>query len=74
MKSFYHYLLKYRQPKPLDEIAVFANDAYLDHGFPKNSTNYDELSTYLEMHGHYLPSMAIFDEAWQRYESDILKR
>jgi uncharacterized protein YozE (UPF0346 family) len=74
MKSFYHYLMKYRHPKPKDDIAKFANDAYLDHSFPKSSDSYDELSEYLEMNGHYLNSMSVFDEAWDRYQNEILKR
>ncbi|WP_245640505.1 YozE family protein [Neobacillus massiliamazoniensis] len=67
MKSFYHFLMKYRHPAPKDEISQFANDVYLDHSFPKISEDYHELSSYLEMNGHYLNSMSIFDEAWQLY-------
>ncbi|MBA9027691.1 uncharacterized protein YozE (UPF0346 family) [Peribacillus huizhouensis] len=67
MKPFYTYLMKYRQPKEVDEITKFANEAFNDHTFPKQSNNYDELSRYLEMNGHYLRSMAIFDEAWDEY-------
>ncbi|WP_053363845.1 YozE family protein [Bacillus sp. FJAT-27251] len=66
-KSFYHFLMKYRHPKPQDAISNFANSAYEDHGFPKHSDNYDEISSYLEFHGQYLESMAIFDEAWDLY-------
>jgi uncharacterized protein YozE (UPF0346 family) len=66
-KSFYHFLMKYRHPAPKDRICAFANDAYLDHSFPKISEDYHELSSYLELNGHYLDSMAIFDEAWQQY-------
>lgn len=66
-KSFYHFLMKYRHPEPKDDISRFANHAFQDHGFPKNSTQYDELSSYLELNVHYLESMAIFDEAWNRY-------
>jgi uncharacterized protein YozE (UPF0346 family) len=66
--------MKYRHPKPKDDIAKFANDAYQDHGFPKASDNYDELSTYLELNGHYLNSMTVFDEAWDYYQHEILKR
>ncbi|WP_075982003.1 YozE family protein [Bacillus massilinigeriensis] len=66
-KSFYHFLMKYRHPKPKDAISQFANDAFVDHGFPKNSSNYDEISTYLEFNGPYLNNMAIFDEAWDIY-------
>lgn len=67
MKSFYHHLMKYRHPKPKDDISQFANDAYDDHSFPKSSVNYDELSTYLEFNGSYIKSMSIFDEAWEDY-------
>ncbi|RLQ95202.1 YozE family protein [Falsibacillus albus] len=66
-KSFYHFLLKYRHPEPKDSISKFANDAYDDHGFPKNSDDYHELSSYLELNGQYLESMAIFDDAWDDY-------
>ena len=74
MKSFYHYLMKYRHPKPKDDISNFANEAYLDHSFPKDSDNYHELSSYLEMYGDYLKSMSVFDEAWNHYQNEILKR
>ncbi|WP_110927811.1 YozE family protein [Bacillus massiliglaciei] len=67
MKSFYMFLMKYRQPKEVDEITAFANAAYLDHSFPKHSVHYDEISEYLELNGHYLKSMSVFDEAWDLY-------
>ncbi|MGV3465529.1 MAG: YozE family protein [Heyndrickxia sp.] len=66
-RSFYHYLMKYRDAKTKDELSHFANSAYKDHGFPKQSTDYSELSLYLEMNGTYLKSMSIFDQAWELY-------
>lgn len=45
----------------------FANDAAKDIQFPKQSEDYHELSTYLEMNVDYLPSMLIFDEVWEKY-------
>ncbi|OIK15394.1 hypothetical protein BIV60_09580 [Bacillus sp. MUM 116] len=66
-KSFYHFLMKYRHPEPKDAISRFANDAFEDHSFPKTFEDYNELSSYLELNGHYLESMAVFDEAWQEY-------
>lgn len=66
-KSFYHFLLKYRHPEPKDAISAFANDAFLDHSFPKTAENYHEISSYLEMNGQYLESMTVFDEAWELY-------
>ncbi|MFT8321260.1 MAG: YozE family protein [Bacillus sp. (in: firmicutes)] len=67
MKSFYHFLMKFRHPAPKDDISEFANNAYVDHSFPKNSKDYEEVSSYLELNGHYLPSMQIFDQAWETY-------
>ncbi|WP_285852127.1 YozE family protein [Robertmurraya korlensis] len=69
-KSFYHFLMKYRHPAPKDAISRFANDAYVDHSFPKTSTDYSELSSYLELNGPYLESMAVFDDAWDLYIND----
>lgn len=66
-KSFYHYLMKYRQPTAKDDITEFANAAYNDHSFPKQSEKYDEISSYLEMNGSYLDSMSIFDQTWDQY-------
>ncbi|MGP7815957.1 YozE family protein [Niallia sp. 01092] len=66
-KSFYHFLMKFRHPSPKDDISEFANNAYVDHGFPKNSSDYEEISSYLELNGHYLMSMQIFDRAWETY-------
>ncbi|MCY9376778.1 YozE family protein [Bacillus spizizenii] len=71
MKSFYHYLLKYRHPKPKDSISEFANQAYEDHSFPKTSTDYHEISSYLELNVDYLDTMATFDEAWEKYEAEV---
>ncbi len=71
-KSFYHYLMKYREETPGDEIAAFANDAFADHSFPKGADEYDTLSRYLEMDVDYLPSMSVFDTAWEKYEQDEL--
>jgi uncharacterized protein YozE (UPF0346 family) len=69
-KSFYQYLMKFRQEKALDEISQFANDAFKDLGFPKSSCNYEELSSYLELNGHYLKSMATFDKVWEMYQAE----
>ena len=66
-KSFYHFLMKYRTTTPKDAISAFANDAFDDLAFPKNETDYHEISTYLELNGDYLKSMAVFDDAWELY-------
>jgi len=65
--SFYEYLMTERDPNRTDEITEFANEAFYDRTFPKQSEDYDEVSSHLELDGDYLPSMMIFDKAWQRY-------
>jgi len=67
-RSFYHYLLTERDPRKKDPVTQFANDAQFDGSFPKQSESYEEISQYLELNGHYLPSMSVFDEAWERYQ------
>lgn len=65
--SFYRYLMTQRNPSAADEVQQFANNAFLDSTFPKQSEDFDEISKYLEENADYLPSMTIFDTAWQRY-------
>lgn len=66
--SFYQYLMTERDPYKQDNITLFANDAFFDRLFPKQSENYDEISNHLEMNTDYLTSMTIFDDAWENYQ------
>ncbi|CUS26248.1 UPF0346 protein [Paucilactobacillus oligofermentans DSM 15707 = LMG 22743] len=65
--SFYQFLMTQRNPNGADEVEQFANNAFFDMLFPKQSHDFDEVSHYLEDNARYLPSMTIFDEAWKRY-------
>lgn len=65
-KSFYHYMMKYRDSYYQDELTVLARKMYEDHSFPKQSYDYEEISSYLELSG-LLESMSIFDQAWDTY-------
>ena len=67
--SFYQYLMTERDPYKKDDITLFANEAFSDRTFPKQSEDYDEVSRHLEMNGDYLPSLTIFDEAWEIYQA-----
>lgn len=66
-KSFYQYLMTERNPDSSEPLAQFANNAFFDQSFPKQSQDYQEISNYLELNAGYLPSMLIFDQAWERY-------
>lgn len=65
--SFYQYLMTERDLHKQDDITLFANNAFNDRTFPKHSEDYEEISNYLELDGNYLPSMVIFDDAWEIY-------
>ncbi len=69
--SFYRFLMTLRDPDDYNEVVQFANNAFYDQSFPKQLSDYEGLSQYLEMNGNYLPSMTIFDDAWQKYLEKI---
>jgi len=68
MKSFYHYMMKFRLNPKNDVIGQLARFVYEDHSFPKMADDYNEISSYLELNGDYTMSMSVFDEAWELYE------
>lgn len=65
-RSFYHYLMTLRAPQKNEETE-FANHAFRDIQFPKQSEDYHELSSYLEMNTDYLSTMTVFDDLWEKY-------
>ena len=70
-EGFYRYLMTQRNADSNDEVAQFANNAQNDQTFPKQEQNYEKLSDYLELNGGYLPSMSIFDKAYQMYREKM---
>ncbi|EEI23659.1 YozE family protein [Lentilactobacillus hilgardii] len=71
LKTFYQFLMTKRNPGSSEPIAEFANNAFYDQSFPKQLTDFDSLSKYLEENADYLPSMEIFDDVWKQYEEDM---
>jgi uncharacterized protein YozE (UPF0346 family) len=71
-KSFYHFLMKFRGDQNR-KLASLVNEIYMAHDFPKQSENYDEISTYLELHSTSIHALSIFDEIWEIYQLDELK-
>ncbi len=66
-RGFYEWLMTQRKPEDADEVQEFANAAFFDSEFPKQSQDFNEISKYLEESGGYLMSMQVFDEAWRRF-------
>jgi len=67
MRSFYQFLMTYRDNKQSDEKARLANWAFFDHNFPKYSKDYNEISDYLEWNSPFTNALIVFDEIWSIY-------
>ncbi|GIP61839.1 YozE family protein [Virgibacillus pantothenticus] len=67
MRSFYHFLMTYRGKKQPDDQSRLADWAFHDHHFPKQSTNYSEISDYLEWNSPFPTALTVFDELWETY-------
>ncbi|MGE7623822.1 YozE family protein [Viridibacillus sp. NPDC096237] len=66
--SFYSYVQTFRGGEKHDEKATFAEAAFQDHGFPKQSTDFHMLSKYIEEKADDEMSARVFDELWYLYE------
>jgi uncharacterized protein YozE (UPF0346 family) len=56
-----------RGPNESKAEVYLANKVDHDITFPKQSENYHEISSYLEMEVNYISDMTLFDEAWEKY-------
>lgn len=65
--SFYTFLMKYRAYKEVDDITKLANLVYEDSTFPKQSSDFDEISSYLETYANFAFNLSLFDEIWEQY-------
>lgn len=70
MRPFYQFLLTYRGKKQADDKCSLADWAFFDHNFPKYSTDYNELSNYLEWNSPFTNALVVFDELWGIYNTD----
>lgn len=70
-QSFYQFLMTLRDPDSNSDLAQFANNAQFDSTFPRQEQDRTRLSEYLEENAAYLPSMTIFDDAYQAYEEKM---
>lgn len=71
-KSFYQFVLKFRTTKKGDKLGQFAEEVYKDPSFPKYSSDYHEISSYLELNDTSLQSVSVFDKVWDMYEQDVI--
>ncbi|MRG88316.1 YozE family protein [Salinibacillus xinjiangensis] len=70
MRSFYHFMMKYRGMGKGSEERRLADWMFEDHDFPKQSTSYDEISRYLEWNSPFSSALHLFDQLWEVYEAE----
>ncbi|MFP3361803.1 YozE family protein, partial [Planococcus sp. SIMBA_143] len=51
-----------------DDKSQLADWAFYDHNFPRHSTDYDELSSYLEWNSPFATALVTFDALWDDYK------
>ncbi|WP_208590994.1 YozE family protein [Gracilibacillus suaedae] len=71
MKSFYHFMMRYRGNKQLDDARRLADWMFYDHDFPKHSNDYYEISSYLEWHTPFPEAAATYDHLWEEYIDEV---
>lgn len=70
MRSFYHYMMRYRGNKQLDDEKRLADWMFDDHSFPKQAKTYDEVSRYLEWNAPFPNALSVFDRMYEAYKID----
>lgn len=70
MRSFYHYMMRYRGNQQADDEKQLAEWMFEDHSFPKQSTSYHELSNYLELNIPFSNALVVFDQLFDHYQAE----
>lgn len=68
-KSFYSWLMTERNPKSQEPIAILADLVFAESDFPKQATDFDEVSRFLEEKASFAFSLSDFDNIWETYLS-----
>ncbi len=67
--TFYEFLMRYRDKDSLKPECRLANIAHDDTQFPKQSTDFNEISNHLEYTDDYGPLLVTFDDLWLSYQA-----
>ena len=65
--TFYNYLMRHRAPVEKDDATRLANLVFQDSLFPKQSKDFNEISTYLVTQAPFYFNLSLFDDIWQAY-------
>ncbi len=62
--------MKFRGALKRNPYSELAEEMYRDPAFPKQSEDYNEVSSYIEIKQYSLEAVSVFDEAWSDYENN----
>lgn len=65
--SFYHWLMTQRHPKSQTPVARLADLVFDELDFPKQSSDFEQISRFLEEEASFAFSMTDFDQIWDDY-------
>ncbi|MBF8970803.1 YozE family protein [Streptococcus sp. NLN76] len=68
-KSFYHWLMTQRDSKVDVEAAALADLVFTETAFPRQSSDFDQISRYLEEEASFAFNLSQFDRIWETYLS-----
>ncbi|MFS5417237.1 YozE family protein [Streptococcus agalactiae] len=66
-KSFYSWLMTQRNPKSNEPVAILADYAFDETTFPKDSSDFETVSRYLEDEASFSFNLTDFDDIWEDY-------
>lgn len=70
MKTFYEYLKIYKDHRTLLDEARLTEWIYGTKDFPKFSTDFHEISNFLEVYSPFPDALNVFDAMWEQYLVD----
>lgn len=71
MLSFYHYTKRWTHPQSLEPKARLANIIHSDANFPKEATDFQTITDYIESQVEYSRFIVAFDDLWQEYQAEL---
>lgn len=70
MKTFYEYIKIFKDHRTLIDEARLVEWVYTTKDFPKFSTDFHEISDFLETYSPFPSALRVFDTMWEQYVVD----
>ena len=68
-QTFYQFITRFVDYDAKDPMSRLANQIHQDQAFPKQSTDFHQITDYLEHSSQYSQLLSIFDDAWAQHQA-----